>query len=127
MELQLLDGELAVCRLAASDPTPSWIGEGAVEGGLLAITRTPEELSIVCLAGLVPDGVESTGPWRALRVAGTLEHSLTGVLSSLAAPLAEAGVPLFAISTFETDYTLVPGEGLEPAVEALEAAGHRVA
>ncbi len=74
----------------------------------------------------MPADLPHRGGRRALRVSGTLDHSLTGVLASIAAPLAEAGVPIFAISTWDTDYVLVADEDLDRAVRALTAAGHRV-
>src|SRR6185312_8147250 len=93
----------------------------------LSITRTPKELSIVCAQGLVPDGVRSESDWRCLMIQGPLDFSLTGVLSALLAPLADAGVGIFALSTFDTDYLLVCAAQLDLAVETLSAAGHLVA
>lgn len=124
LELELSSGDYVVCRLPASDPVPEW-AQGAGQP-LLAVTRTGEELSIVCAAGFAPAAVRGSGPWRALRVAGTLDHSLVGVLASLAGPLAEAAVPIFAISTFDTDYLLVPAERLGEALGALSRAGHSI-
>lgn len=74
----------------------------------------------------MPEGVRKQGGWRCLEVGGPLPFELTGVLASLASPLAAAGVPIFAVSTFDTDYLLVPGEKLEAALAALGAAGHRL-
>ena len=88
--------------------------------------RTPLELSIVCAAAFVPGDVRSEKGWRCLSVAGPIAFEETGVLSSVAAPLAEAGIGIFAISTFDTDYVLVPGRRLADAVRALAAARHRV-
>jgi uncharacterized protein len=95
-----------------------------VEGEPFAVVRTPQETSIVCAADAAPPGAEQSGPWRAFRVAGTLEHGLTGVLASLAVPLADAGVPIFAVSTYDSDYVLVPAHRVDEASEALRAAGH---
>ena len=81
---------------------------------------------MVCPEENVPAAVRHQAGWRALAVRGPLAFELTGVLASLASPLAEAGVPIFALSTFDTDYLLVPGERLEAALAALEAAGHRL-
>lgn len=120
LELELVDGELAVCRLEADDETPEW-----ARGGFVAVVRTPEELSIVCDAERVPEPIRSSRPWKALRVAGTLDHALTGVLSSIAVPLAEAEIPIFAISSFDTDYLLVPAERAVEALAVLRGAGHR--
>ena len=121
MELELLPGELAICRLDPGDSVPSW-----ARGDLVAVVRTGEELSVVCDAAAMPDGLDCSRGWRALRVAGTLDLSLTGVLARLLAPLADAEVAIFAISSFDTDYVLVRGERLEEARAALVAAGHDV-
>jgi hypothetical protein len=123
LELSILPESYAISRLEASAPEPAW----AQSGQIRSVTRTGEELSIVCRQDAVPGGVVSEGGWRALRVAGTLDFSLTGILASLATPLAEARISLFALSTHDTDYLLVKGEALPGAVAALTAAGHRVA
>lgn len=120
-ELTLLPQCLAVCRLAPGAPLPGWAA-----GELLAITRTATELSLVCDQAGVPAGVTAESGWRALRVAGPLDFSLTGVLAALAVPLAAAGVSIFALSTFDTDYVLVKEAALPAALEALRRAGHRV-
>jgi hypothetical protein len=122
LALNLLTGNFAVCRLAADAPLPSW----AAGGPFVSITRTAEELSVVCPEEAVPEGVPCERGWRCLRVAGTLDFALVGVLASLAVPLAEAGVSVYAISTFDTDYLLVRGGSLERAVEALGRAGHHL-
>jgi len=124
LDLALHDGELAVVRLDGGSVTPDWARPGPA--GLLAVTAAPGETSIVCDAAAVPAGVRSSGPWRALAVAGPLEHSLTGVLAAIATPLADAGVPIFAVSTFDTDYVLVPAERAADAVIVLRSAGHSV-
>lgn len=122
--LELLPATHSICRLDARVGTPDWAQLSA--GALLSVTRSEDELSIVCAEGLAPAEVETSDGWRALRVRGTLDHALTGVLVSLAAPLAEAGVPIFAVSSFDTDYLLVPAVSLHSARTALEAAGHSV-
>jgi len=128
MQLELLSAVHAVCRLEAGTELPGWAaGDDAPEDGVIAITRSGEELSIVAPETLVPEKLERSGGWRALRVAGTLDHGMTGVLASLAAPLAEAAIPIFAISTFDTDYLLVPERGLGAAIRALRVAGHELA
>ncbi|KAA0273050.1 MAG: ACT domain-containing protein [Acidobacteria bacterium] len=120
----MLEGELAVIRLGTGDAVPEWARPGA--GGLLSTTVTAAETSIVCRADDVPaDACVSRG-WRALAVAGPLDHALTGVLASIAAPLAEADVPVFAVSTFDTDYILVPVDRAGAAADALRGAGHRL-
>jgi len=120
-ELRLLAGRFAVCRLAVDARVPEWAA-----GDFSSVTRTPDELSAVCREDAVPDGVKCERGWRVFQVAGPLEFSLTGVLAAIAGPLADAGVSIFAISTFDTDYVLVKDEVLAKAVEALKGAGHRV-
>jgi uncharacterized protein len=124
--LLVLDGELAIARLGAGEDVPAWAA-GAGDAGLHAVVRTRAELSIVCDAARVPDGVRAERGWRALGVEGPLDLGLTGVLSALLAPLADAGVPIFAVSTCDTDYVLVRSERLAEAVAALRVAGHAVA
>jgi len=119
VRLQLLPQPLAISRLAASAPIPPW-----ASGSILSITRTESELSIVSEASAVPGGVQSVAGWRALRVEGVLDFSTTGVLASLAQPLAAAGVSIFAISTYDTDYILVRETDISRAIEALSSAGH---
>ena len=113
---------LNVCRLDPSEPIPGW----ALPADFLSITRTADELSIVCPADCVPQGVRSVGPWRALKVEGPLDFALTGILAGLTAALAQAGISVFAIATFDTDYLLVREESLDAAVQALRQAGYRV-
>jgi uncharacterized protein len=122
LELRVIQGSFAVCRLSAGAPVPSW-----AEGGVLtSITRTSEELSIVCENGRVPNGIVCERDFAAIRVAGTLAPELVGVLASLALPLAEAGVPILAIGTYDTDYVLVRQTDLVRALDALMTVGHRV-
>ena len=121
MQLTLLPTPLAVCRLYTAADLPLW-----AIGCFVSCTRTDEELSIVCEAARVPAGVRSETGWRAFKVAGPLEFPQVGVLSALAAPLAAAGVSIFVVSTFDTDYLLVKEARLAEASRALEAAGHTI-
>ena len=120
--LDVLPGRLAVCRLAPDAPVAPWMGEGP----LASVTRTEAELSVVCADAAVPAGVTAEVGWRALRVRGPLAFDLTGVLAALAAPLAAAGIPIFALSTYDTDVVLVKADRLADAVATLCAAGHGV-
>ena len=121
LALHLLPGRFAVCRLPPDAPLPE-----ARSPGLWSATRTADELSIVLSEEeRRPEWKAETG-WRCLQVAGPLDFGLTGILASLATPLAAAGVSLFAVSTYDTDYVLVRQESLGRAREALEAAGHQV-
>jgi hypothetical protein len=88
--------------------------------------RSGDELSIVCLVERVPEGVMAVRGWRGLRVAGPLDFALVGILAALAVPLAAAGVSIFAVSTYDTDYLFVREQDSETAIRALEAAGHTV-
>lgn len=124
LDLTLLDGELAVVRLDAGEAVPVWARPGA--GGLLSITAAGAETSLVCDGVGVPAAARASRGWRALVVAGPLDHALTGILASIAAPLAEAGIPIFAVSTFDTDYVLVPADRAGDAAGALREAGHRL-
>ena len=124
MRLQLLEGRLSVCRLVAAEPIPDWANEA---GGFVSITRTQEELSIVCAETAVPRDVQREDGWRAFRVEGSLDFALVGILASIAEPLARAGISIFAVSTFNTDYVLVKEANVEAAAQALERAGHRLA
>ena len=122
LTLEILPETYAICRLDPSAPVPDWAESGAFR----CVTRTPHELSIVCRADAAPEGVAASRGWRALGVVGTLDFALTGVLASIAAPLAAADVSIFAVATHDTDYVLVRQEALARAAEALIAAGHRV-
>jgi hypothetical protein len=121
--LTVVAGTFTVCRLGPDEAVPA----GMAESRLVSITRTPHELSIVCPAELAPPGARCEGAWKCLEVQGPLPFSATGILASLAVPLAAAGVSIFAISTFDTDYLLVQEAQLARAVAALAAAGHPVA
>lgn len=123
MNLSLLKENLAVCQLAPDAPVPAWTASAA---SFLSITRTSEELSIVCTAALVPAGVERGPAWRAFKVDGPLDFALTGILVAIAAPLAAAGISIFALATYNTDYVLVRADKMEAAVQALRSAGHTV-
>lgn len=124
LELHLLEKPLAVCRLAPKAPVPAWAFS---PGPFCSVTRTPEELSIVCAENLVPIGVRCERGWLALKVEGPLDFGLTGILDSLTDPLARAGVSIFAVSTFDTDYLMVKQAQLDEAAAALRAAGHALA
>lgn len=121
MELTLLPGRLAVCRLDLGAPVPT-----LTPGALWSLTVTEEEISLVCSEAAAPFGARVEAGWRALRVAGPLDFSLAGVLAGLTAPLAADGISLFALSTFDTDYLLVKETVRARAVAALRQAGHEI-
>jgi hypothetical protein len=119
-ELTLLPGRFAISRLAGDAPIPLW----ATQGPFFSVTRTGDELSIVSDLASVPVDVQSQPGWCVFKVHGPFVLSEIGVLSALAAPLAQAKISLFAISTFDTDYLLVAAETLAAAINALGQAGH---
>ncbi len=116
--LEWIPGSFAVCRLDAGEKVPDW-ASGRGDSSLLCITRTDRELSIVAPSAVVPDGVRAERGWVALRVAGTLDFGLVGVLSMLTGALASVGVAVFVVSTYETDVVLVKSVDAQRAVEAL--------
>jgi hypothetical protein len=122
LELTLLTERFAISRLAADAPIPDW----ATHGSFFSVTRTGDELSVVTEISQVPVGVQSQPGWRVFKVHGPFVLSEIGVLSALAAPLAEAKISLFAVSTFDTDYLLVAAETLSTAIAALGRAGHTI-
>lgn len=122
LSLTVLEPKLAVTRFPPKSGLPWW----AATSRFLSFTRATDEDSLVCEDFRVPDGLPAQRGFKALRVDGTLPFHLTGVLASLATPLADAGVPIFVVSTFDTDYVLVPGERLHRAIEVLREAGHSV-
>ena len=109
-----------MCRLAANADIPEWMHTGKFH----CVTRTADELSIVCTEDNLPEDVITERGWVALKLEGPFPFSMTGVLAAFLQPLAQARIPIFAISTFDTDYVLLQQRALEPAVAALCAAGH---
>lgn len=122
LTLSLEPETYAVARLDPDLSIPSW----ARASPIFSITRTREELSVLCLESLVPAHERAEGGWRLFRLDGVFPFSVTGILSSVLDPLALVGVSIFAISTFDTDYVLVPDAKLETAIAALTHAGHTV-
>ena len=123
LPLELLPDTLAICRLGPEASVPSW---AAGPSPFLTLSRTAEELSITTLQSTVPAGVTCERDYRAIRVRGPLPLDLVGILASIADPLAAAGLSIFAISTYDTDYVLVKARQLDPALEALRQAGHQI-
>ena len=123
LPLALLSDTLAICRLPAEAPIPAW---ASTPGPFLTVSRTADELSITVVQRAVPSGVRCERDYRAVRVRGSLPPDLVGIVLSIAEPLAEAGLSIFAISTFETDYVLVKARDLDAALRALRRAGHQI-
>ena len=120
--LTVLPDVLAICRLEPSDAVPTW----ARASSFWSVSRSAGELSIVCDQEHVPPGVPCERDWRCLRLEGPFPLTMTGVLLRVLAPLADAGVAIFALSTFDTDHVLVKKHALSAAVDALNASGHQV-
>jgi len=122
LTLILSPHRLAVSRLSPDTSIPLW----TATSDFVSITCTVAELSIVCLEAVVPDNIRCEKGWRCLRVAGTLDFSLTGILASLVNPLAQSGISVFCISTFDTDYLMVKEANLQAAITALQLEGHQI-
>lgn len=122
LNLLVLPELLTICKLNSRHKIPDW----AITGSFYAVTKTADELSIVCQQVQVPPTVKQESGWRCLKVAGPLDFALIGILANLAQILAEAGISIFAISTFDTDYLLIKADKLAAGVQALRQAGHIV-
>jgi hypothetical protein len=122
LRLSVMPGTLAVCRLEAGAAVPSWVA-----GPFTCVTRTPDELSIVCDSAVVPDDVRAERGWRGWKVEGPIPFELTGIAASLVSPLAAARISVFLVATFDTDYLLVKDTVFDRASEVLRAAGHDLA
>jgi hypothetical protein len=123
VNLRLLKGRFAVCRLEPGEEVPAWALGG---GEFNSLTRTAGALSVVCTEGTAPAGTKCETGWRIFQVEGPLDFALTGILAAVAKPLADAGVSIFAVSTYDTDYVMVKEENVEKAARALAATGHSV-
>ena len=122
LRLSVLPGEYAVSRLSPETTPPVW----AMQGDFWTVSRTTDELSVLCAADLVPDNVQTQKGWAALKLHGPFEFTLTGILASVLNPLKAAEIGIFAVSTFDTDYVLIPQNQRTEAITALRAAGHQV-
>lgn len=123
LRFRRLSALYAIVRLAADAPIPDW----ATQGEFTSITRTADELSIVCAAGNLPREINSPERWTCLKLEGPFPFSLTGVLLSFIEPLSTNGVPIFAVSTYDTDYVLIQENSGDRAIELLKHAGHELA
>jgi uncharacterized protein len=122
LTLSVFPDVFAVCRLPPDAPLPTW----AHADSFVSITRTRDELSIVCPQSHVPDGIQAEPGWLCLKVEGPLDLALTGILASLIRPLATTGISSFTVATYDTDYVLVKNQDIVRATEVLEQAGHHV-
>jgi uncharacterized protein len=123
LKLLLLKDKFSVYRLESGEEVPAW---AMSSGEFTSVTRTADELSVVCHEGAAPKGTKCERGWRIFKIEGPLGFALTGILVALGKPLADAGVSIFAVSTYDTDYVMVKKQNVEKAVRALTAVGHQV-
>lgn len=122
LNLSLLPHLYAVCQFHPDKHIPYW----ALIGNFVSLTRTAEELSIVCQQDNVPEDVEAERGWRCVQVQGAFDFSVSGINASLAVPLADAEISVLAIATYSTEYLLVKEKDVERALQVLKRAGHSV-
>ncbi|WP_160687240.1 ACT domain-containing protein [Clostridium sp. C2-6-12] len=113
--MKLLNEKYSVCRLNKNNTIPTW----AMQGDFFSITKTEDELSIVCLQENIPNNIKCEKDWRILKVEGPLDFSLVGILASISSLMAEAQISIFALSTYDTDYILAKENKIEAAICAL--------
>jgi len=113
--LSILPEKLGVCHFAAKSEIPDW----AEDASFCSITRTKEELSIICPQNKIPAGVLTEQNWRVFKVEGPLGFTTSGIVAGFSAPLAKAEISILYVSTYETDYILVEEKNLEKAAKIL--------
>lgn len=116
--LQILPGNMAVCKLPPQSALPQWLN--TAENKFYSITKTNDELSIVCSQSIVPENVQAQKNWRMFKIMGQMEFELVGILKQVLNPLAESGIGIFAMSTYDTDYILVQEKNFKNAIEVLK-------
>jgi len=121
LRISILPARLAVCRLAPDAAVPTW-----VRGAFTSVTRTADELSIVCDDDAVPSDVQAERGWRAMKVEGPIPFEMTGVAAALVTPLANAKISVFLLATFDTDYLLLKDEVFESATAVLRGERHEI-
>jgi hypothetical protein len=120
--LRWLPGPYAVVRLAPDSPIPDW----ATNGDFISITRTADELSLVCFADNLPPDLHSRHHWICFGLEGPFAFSQTGILLSFIEPLSGNGIPIFTISTCDTDYVLIQEDFPGSSIDLLQEAGHEL-
>ncbi len=113
--IEVMEERLAICRLPGDASLPDWIDPER----FFSVTKTMDELSVVCAEGCVPTGIKAEKDWRVMKVAGPLDFEQTGIIASLVTPLAGAGIPVFVISSYDTDYLMVKSEKLMETIRIL--------
>ena len=122
LTLSLLPGEYAVCKLEPGSDIPEW----ATHNAFWSVTKTQDEMSIVCPQDQVPEDVKVEPGWRILEVKGPLDFSMTGVLNGLTKPLTDSQTSVFVLSTYLTDYLLIRSKDIKTAIEVLQTQGHKI-
>ena len=122
LTMKLLKEKYGVCRLNKTELIPEW----AQNSDFLSITRTSEELSIVCSQNNIPNDLKCEKDWRILKIEGILDFSLIGILASISAILARKEISIFAISTYDTDYILVKNKDIDNTIKSLIEEGYEV-
>jgi len=122
LTMKLMEGLYGVCRLNRDEAIPEWV----FQGSFYSVTKTLNELSVVCSQDNIPDKIKCEKDWRILRVEGPLDFSLIGILSSISTTLANKGISIFAISTYDTDYILVKDKNIDMAIDALSAEKYEI-
>jgi hypothetical protein len=120
--VSLLAERFTICRFSSEDPIPEWSKNNV----FLSITKTADELSVVCPESCVPHNAKCENDWRVFKVEGPLDFSLIGILASLSTIMANNGISIFAISTYDTDYILVKNKDIHCAINALIEEGYEV-
>ncbi|NLL38887.1 MAG: ACT domain-containing protein [Clostridiales bacterium] len=120
LTMEVLSGKYGVCRLEKDSPIPQW----ALKGDFFSITKTSDELSVVCSEGNIPGDIRCEKDWKILKILGPLDFALTGILASVSAILARAEISIFALSTYDTDYILVKDKDVVRAMAELNSEGY---
>ncbi|GCE10162.1 ACT domain-containing protein [Tengunoibacter tsumagoiensis] len=120
LTLSLFPQVFAICRLHPDGYIPNW----ALIGDFISLTRTPEELSIICPQENVPEDAQAARHWRCIKVDGPFDFAVSGVHAALALPLAEENISVLSVATYETDYILIQEPDLDHAIAVLKQAGH---
>ena len=122
LQLSLLKDKYGICTLPNTAPIPDW----ALTQSLASITRTEKELTIVCRLEILPSQYQSDLKWRCFKIDGSFDLNQIGVISSISSPLADAGISIYVISTYDTDYFLIQEQNLEKTISVLSNSGHYI-
>ena len=122
LTLLVLAGRYGICRLGPDEPVPAW----GLQGEFFSVTRTTDELSIVCAEAQIPATVLCESGWRLFKIDAVMDFSLVGIVAGISAAIAGANVGIFVLSTYNTDYILVRQPDFSAAAAALRTAGYKV-